>query len=123
MNKNLLIVDDEPNVLRSLNRELRQEGYTISLTHQGKAGGLDVLNKKRHQRDPIPVTARIVTLADVFDSLTHDRPYKEAWPVERALAEMKRLCGSLFDPEMLEGSLEMQQSKARPIRPGAIRWH
>jgi DNA-binding response OmpR family regulator len=45
MKKNPLIVDDEPNVLSSLNRELRQEGYTIYLTHQGKAG-LDLLNKK-----------------------------------------------------------------------------
>lgn len=44
MNKNLLIVDDEPNVLNSLKRELRQEGYTIYLANQGKAG-LDILEK------------------------------------------------------------------------------
>ena len=69
------------------------------------------------------MTARIVTVADVFDSLTHDRPYKEAWPVEEALTEMKRLSGCLFDPKILEAFLEIQQAKASPIRPGTIRWH
>jgi putative two-component system response regulator len=73
--------------------------------------------------DAIPLTARIVTVADVFDSLTHDRPYKEAWPTKEALAEMKRLSGTLFDPEILGAFLEIQQALARPIRPRAIRWH
>ena len=55
----------------------------------------------------IPVAVRIVTVADVFDGLTHG-PYKDAWPVEKALAEMKRLSGKVFDPEILEVFLEMQ---------------
>ncbi len=49
----------------------------------------------------IPLAARIVTVADVFDALTHQRPYKPAWPVEKAINEMKGLSGELFDPEIL----------------------
>ncbi len=50
----------------------------------------------------IPEAARITTLADVFDVLTHDRPYRAAWPVAKALNEMRRLKGTRFDPSMTE---------------------
>jgi len=46
----------------------------------------------------IPLEARIVTVADVFDALTSHRPYKEAWPVDRALAYLREGAGSRFDP-------------------------
>ncbi len=48
----------------------------------------------------IPVSARIVTVVDVFDALIHVRPYKPAWPVEHAVAEMKGMSGKAFDPEI-----------------------
>lgn len=48
----------------------------------------------------IPLPARITALADVFDALTHKRPYKEAWPVHAALAEIRELSGQQFDPEL-----------------------
>jgi putative two-component system response regulator len=50
----------------------------------------------------IPEAARIVALADVFDVLTHARPYKEPWPVFRALEEIQRLKGTQFDPELAD---------------------
>jgi putative two-component system response regulator len=52
--------------------------------------------------EQIPLAARIVTLADVFDVLTHARPYKKAWPLEDALAEIKSQSGRLFDPKLVE---------------------
>ncbi len=52
--------------------------------------------------DSIPLPARIVTVADVYDALTHERPYRAAWSEEEAMAEMKALSGRLFDPEILE---------------------
>ena len=61
----------------------------------------------------IPVPVRIVTVADVFDGLIHGRPYKDAWPVEKALAEMKRLSGKVFNPEILEVFLEMQEEETK----------
>lgn len=61
----------------------------------------------------IPVAVRIVTVADVFDGLIRMRPYKDAWPLEKALAEMKRLSGKVFDPEILEVFLEMQGEETK----------
>jgi len=50
----------------------------------------------------IPLAARITALADVYDALTHKRPYKEAWPVDLALDEILRLKGKQFDPELTD---------------------
>lgn len=50
----------------------------------------------------IPEAARITTLADVYDVLTHARPYKPAWSRDRALAEIRRLRGTRFDPSMAD---------------------
>lgn len=55
----------------------------------------------------IPIAARVSALADVFDALTHKRPYKEAWPVADALSEIKRLRGRQFDPELTDVFLEL----------------
>ena len=55
----------------------------------------------------IPLAARVTALADVFDALTHKRPYKEAWPVHAALAEIKELSGKQFDPELCEIFLDL----------------
>jgi len=50
----------------------------------------------------IPLTARIVAVADVFDALTSKRPYKDAWPVEEALGWMRKQTGSHFDPVIMD---------------------
>jgi len=55
----------------------------------------------------IPIAARVTALADVFDALTHKRPYKEAWKVSDALAEIKSLRGKQFDPELTDIFLEL----------------
>jgi putative nucleotidyltransferase with HDIG domain len=48
--------------------------------------------------EAIPLVARIVGVADVFDVLVHERPYKEAWTVEDAAREIRSGAGSQFDP-------------------------
>jgi putative two-component system response regulator len=50
----------------------------------------------------IPIHARIVAIADVFDALTHGRPYASAWPIERALEEIRNRRGTQFDPELTD---------------------
>lgn len=50
--------------------------------------------------DAIPIEGRIVAVADVFDALTHERPYKHAWPIEAALAEIQKQGGRQFDPAL-----------------------
>ncbi|GGW62202.1 response regulator [Alishewanella tabrizica] len=49
----------------------------------------------------IPIEARIVALTDVFDALTSNRPYKEAWSVERALQFIQEQAGKHFDPQLV----------------------
>ena len=51
--------------------------------------------------EAIPLSARIVAAADVFDALTSKRPYKDAWPVEKALKVMNEEAGLHFDPEVI----------------------
>jgi len=50
----------------------------------------------------IPIHARIVALADVFDALTHGRPFSAAWTVARAIAEIRSRRGSQFDPQLTD---------------------
>ncbi|WP_407026473.1 HD-GYP domain-containing protein (plasmid) [Agrobacterium rosae] len=49
-------------------------------------------------RDAIPLSGRIVAIADNFDALTTARPYKDAWSVERTVAHIRNNAGSQFDP-------------------------
>ncbi len=51
--------------------------------------------------DAIPLAARIVAVADVFDALTSDRPYRAAWPPARALAYIRERAGAQFDPAVV----------------------
>lgn len=55
----------------------------------------------------IPIAGRIVAVADVFDALTHTRPYKAAWSTEDAITEMTSLAGKQFDPEILTAFLNI----------------
>ena len=50
----------------------------------------------------IPLAARITALADVFDALTHKRPYKPAWTIDDALQEISKLKGRQFEPELTD---------------------
>jgi putative two-component system response regulator len=50
----------------------------------------------------IPLAARITALADVFDALTHKRPYKIAWPMDAALDEIALLKGRQFEPQLTD---------------------
>ena len=55
----------------------------------------------------IPLTGRIVAIADVFDALTTERPYKKAWPIEETVEFLKDQRGKHFDPELVELFLEI----------------
>jgi len=54
----------------------------------------------------IPLEARIVAVADVFDALTSKRPYKEAWDIDKAYAELKRLSGKKLDGDCVQVLLD-----------------
>jgi putative two-component system response regulator len=50
----------------------------------------------------IPLAARIVAIADFFDALMHDRPYREAWSPDRVFEEIRRETGAHFDPRVVD---------------------
>lgn len=55
----------------------------------------------------IPIHARIVALADVFDALTHGRPHCEPWSIDRTLEEMRSRRGTQFDPELTDAFIHV----------------
>jgi putative two-component system response regulator len=57
--------------------------------------------------ESIPISCRIVALADMYDALTNVRPYKHAWTHEEALCEVKRLSGTHFDPAVVDAFLSV----------------
>lgn len=57
--------------------------------------------------DAIPDTARIVAVADVFDALTMQRPYKQPWPLERTCKHLVDAAGSHFEPRLVDAFLDI----------------
>ncbi len=57
----------------------------------------------------IPRTARIIALADAFDAMTSDRPYRKGYSREEAIGRIKQDAGKQFDPELVEKFLEMME--------------
>ncbi|MES0491002.1 MAG: HD domain-containing phosphohydrolase [Leptospirales bacterium] len=79
---------------------LFQMAAIIALSHHEKWDGSGYPHKKTH--DEIPESAKIVAIADVFDALTMKRPYKDEWPVDKALSTIQAGAGSHFDPEFVK---------------------
>jgi PAS domain S-box-containing protein/putative nucleotidyltransferase with HDIG domain len=77
-----------------------QTAQQITLHHHERWDGRGYPNGL--SGEDIPLVGRIVAVADVFDALTHQRPYKAAWSVDAALAEIERCRGSQFDPTVVD---------------------
>ena len=61
--------------------------------------------------EEIPLAARIFAIVDVWDALRSDRPYREAWPDEEALAHIKEQSGKHFDPQVVKVFLDVISSR------------
>jgi putative two-component system response regulator len=81
---------------------------SIALTHHEKWDGSGY--PAGLAGEDIPLEGRIVALADVFDALTSERPYKHAWPVAEAVTHIRNSAGRHFDPQLVD--LFMQELPA-----------
>ena len=89
-------------------RSMFKVGIEIAAAHHEKYDGSGY--PAGLQGQAIPLSARIVAAADVFDALTSKRPYKEAWSIEQAVQFMQENAGSHFDPEIIHA---LQQAMPR----------
>jgi len=75
---------------------LIQTAQEIAVSHHEKFDGSGY--PKGLVGEAIPLSGRIIAVADVFDALTSKRPYKEAWSFEQAISYIKENSGTSFDP-------------------------
>jgi len=91
------ILGDQPSELLQLAKE-------IALSHHEKWNGKGY--PEGLAGEAILIESRIVAIADVFDALTNERPYKKAWSVEDAVALIERESGEHFDPMLVNAFLK-----------------
>ncbi|MGI8784065.1 MAG: HD-GYP domain-containing protein [Acidobacteriota bacterium] len=92
-------------ILAGSSLPLLQMAEKIALTHHERWDGTGYTPGFRGQ--VIPQCGRIVALVDVFDALTHERPYKEAWPIDRAIDWIQRGRGLHFDPSLVDAFVSL----------------
>jgi putative two-component system response regulator len=95
-------------MLAGSSSEVLRLAEQIALTHHEHWGGGGYPSNLAG--DEIPLEGRIVAVADVFDALTHQRPYKPAWPIDRALEEVCRVRGTQFDPDVVEAFMDFDHA-------------
>ena len=85
--------------------ELIRMAACVALTHHERWDGTGYPNGL--SENLIPLVGQIVAVADVFDTLVNKRPYKEAWPVELAVAEVQAKSGAWFNPKVVAAFLRV----------------
>jgi putative two-component system response regulator len=92
------------NLLAYSKSEILQVAEQVAISHHEKWNGRGY--PQGLAGEDIPLVGRIVGLTDVFDALTSKRPYKEAFPVEKAIDIIKKERGAHFDPHVVDVFLE-----------------
>jgi response regulator RpfG family c-di-GMP phosphodiesterase len=87
-------------ILENSASPILQSGAQIAMSHHEKFDGSGY--PFGHKRKQIPLFGRIVAVADVFDALTSERPYKKAWDIDRATSLIRESRGGHFDPDCVD---------------------
>lgn len=121
---------NKPGSLTQEERKVMQQHPALGGSIIGRAPQLDVIVPAvlfHHERwdgagypdglsgEAIPLMARILAVADAFDAMTSDRPYRKAMPVESALIELRASSGKQFDPKIVDvfiAMVKMDMNKA-----------
>ena len=102
--------------------ELLRVAEIIALTHHERWDGMGY--PYGLSKDAIPLVGRILAVADVFDALISERPYKEAWARDRAIAEIEKGASNAFDPQVVEaGVAVLRREQPTPAYAAAGRAH
>jgi CHASE2 domain-containing sensor protein len=114
-------LDDEERAIMQTHANVG--GDILSGSHVPLIQTAEVIARTHHERwdgggypsglagDAIPLPGRIAALCDVFDALTSERPYKRAWPVGEALAEIANQRGRHFDPRLTDLFLALEHPR------------
>ncbi len=76
-----------------------RKGIPIILSHHERVDGTGYPQRLKKHR--LPLEVRIISIADAFDAMTSDRPYRKALPLPEVVKEFKRCSGSQFDPQVV----------------------
>lgn len=95
------------NMLRGI--RFLEPALTLVLHHQEKFDGKGYPNGLKGK--DIPLGARIFAVADAFDAITSDRPYRRARTIEQAVEEIKKGSGTQFDPELVDAFLRISKEQ------------
>jgi putative two-component system response regulator len=102
-------------ILAGSSSSLLHMAEQIAASHHERWDGTGYLHGLRGNQ--IPLVGRIVAVADVFDALTHRRPYKEPWPLEQAVAQVLASAGTHFDPDVVTAFASLDHGELFESRP------
>ncbi|HJQ10844.1 MAG TPA: HD domain-containing phosphohydrolase [Gemmatimonadaceae bacterium] len=119
MLKQTALTDEEQGIMRTHARigarilaggqsELLQSAERIALSHHENWTGRGYPDGLAGER--IPIEARIVRMVDSFEALTHDRPFRSAWTLQKTLAFIGDESGGLFDPAVVLAFLQLRRA-------------
>lgn len=94
------------NILKGSDAEFIQLGESIARHHHEKWDGSGYPDHLKGSE--IPITSRIVAIADVFDALTSKRPYKEPFSLEKSFTIIQEGKGTHFDPDVVDAFFAIQ---------------
>jgi HD-GYP domain-containing protein (c-di-GMP phosphodiesterase class II) len=89
------------------------KGIPIILHHHERFDGKGYPHGLRKER--IPVEVRVITIADAFDAMTSDRPYRKALPIAEVVEEFRRCAGSQFDPHLAKIFMRLVEQRSDAV--------
>ncbi|PCI53713.1 MAG: two-component system response regulator [Methylophilaceae bacterium] len=95
-------------ILQNSPSKYLQMGGEIALAHHERYDGLGYPYQLKGNQ--IPISARIVAIADVLDALTSQRPYKEAWTMSKAFEYLETESGKHFDPDLIATTVSIRET-------------